>query len=56
MSYKSVNEVIRLLLKIGYEIKGQNGSHLTFSKQIGYDLSCADKHFFFTNLFQTEIL
>ena len=33
MSYKSVNEVIRLLLKNGYEIKGQKGSHLKFEKE-----------------------
>ena len=33
MSHKSVNEVIRLLLKNGYEIKGQKGSHLKFEKE-----------------------
>jgi mRNA interferase HicA len=32
MSYKSVNEVIRLLKQYGFEIKGQKGSHLKFEK------------------------
>ena len=32
MSYKSVNEVIRLLKQNGFEIKGQKGSHLKFEK------------------------
>ena len=32
MSYKSVNEVIRLLKQNGFEIKGQRGSHLKFEK------------------------
>jgi len=32
MSYKSVNEVIRLLKQYGYEIEGQRGSHLKFEK------------------------
>ena len=33
MSYKSVNEVIRLLQKNGFVIKGQKGSHLKFEKE-----------------------
>ena len=33
MSYKSVYEVIRLLLKNGYTIKGQKGNHLKFEKE-----------------------
>ena len=32
MSYKSVNEVIRLLKQYGFEIKGQRGSHLKLEK------------------------
>ena len=32
MSYKSVNEVIRLLKQNGFEIKGQRGSHLKLEK------------------------
>ncbi|MBQ5993000.1 MAG: type II toxin-antitoxin system HicA family toxin [Bacteroidales bacterium] len=32
MSYKTVKEVISLLLKNGYELKSQKGSHLKFEK------------------------
>ncbi len=32
MSYKTVKEVIILLLKNGYELKSQKGSHLKFEK------------------------
>ena len=32
MSYKSVNEVVRLLKQNGFEIKDQKGSHLKFEK------------------------
>lgn len=32
MSYKTVKELISLLLKNGYELKSQKGSHLKFEK------------------------
>ena len=32
MSYKTVKEVMSLLLKNGYELKSQKGSHLKFEK------------------------
>lgn len=32
MSYKTVKEVISLLLKNGYELKSQKGNHLKFEK------------------------
>ncbi|MBO4805047.1 MAG: type II toxin-antitoxin system HicA family toxin [Paludibacteraceae bacterium] len=33
MSYKSVKDVVDLLLKNGFELKGQRGSHLKFEKE-----------------------
>ncbi len=32
MSYKPVKEVIRMLLRNGYELKSSKGSHLKFEK------------------------
>ncbi|MBO7507264.1 MAG: type II toxin-antitoxin system HicA family toxin [Paludibacteraceae bacterium] len=33
MSYKSVKDVVDLLLKNGFELKGQKGSHMKFEKE-----------------------
>ena len=33
MSYKSVKDVISMLLKNGFELKSQKGSHLKFEKE-----------------------
>ena len=33
MSYKSVKDVVDLLLKNGFELKSQRGSHLKFEKE-----------------------
>ncbi|MDH6305094.1 putative RNA binding protein YcfA (HicA-like mRNA interferase family) [Parabacteroides sp. PF5-5] len=32
MSYKSVKEVVALLIKNGFELKSQRGSHLKYEK------------------------